>query len=258
MTTAYETPEELFDFGFMPNFDQRVEELAAIAESENWDYSGSTTKSYPILKNYLKYTWKRIAEERKVSITSDDLYACWNTGLISSRHEEIFVLYSKNNLPQSKQYWHFSRFSTTGKYELNRFSKLPEMAHYFDDPSLLVYDSRIELRVNYEHMIADNRSRFPASLQAMPDYQLQGLVLNAVEHAKRRVRRNYKTAIPQYYGGTLQLLLPLSLSDPNKADLAMVVEKFSDFYRAATCLTLEMAFNNARQLARPDRDWLNP
>jgi hypothetical protein len=35
--------------------------------------------------------------------------------------------------------------------------------------------------------------------------------------------------------------------NPSKADLALVVERFSDFYRAATCLTLDMAYNNARQ-----------
>jgi hypothetical protein len=37
----------------------------------------------------------------------------------------------------------------------------------------------------------------------------------------------------------MQLLLPLCLETP-------------------TCLTLDMAYNNARQLARPDTDWLQP
>lgn len=258
MTTAYDTPEQLFDFAFIPDFDGKIDELANLAEPENWDYVTPATVSHPILRNYIKYTWKRIAEEKKISITTDELYACWNTGLISSRQEEIFMVFSKNRLNAARQYWHFHKFATTGQHELNKFQKLPDMAHYFDDPSLLVYDSRLELRVNYEHMIADNRERFPASVQSMSDFQLQHLVLGAVENAKKRVRRNYKTAIPQYYDGTLQLLLPLSLVDPQQADLAMVAERFSDFYRAATCLTLEMAYNNARQLARPDRDWLNP
>ena len=258
MHEAYDTPEELFDFCYIPSFEQRLDELALLAEPENWDYSSTGTSTHPILKNYLKYTWKRIAEEKKVAITADEQHACWNTGLISPRHEEIFILFTKNHTPSARQYWHFNKFSTKGKNDLNRFPSLPDMAHYFDDPSLLVYDCRMELRVNYEHVIADNRTRFPAHLQSLTDYQLQGLVLSAVENARKRVRRNYKTAIPQYYGGTLQLLLPLSLSDPLQADLAMVVERYNDFYRAATCLTLEMAFNNARQLARPDRDWLNP
>ncbi|MCZ2075766.1 MAG: DUF3825 domain-containing protein [Bryobacterales bacterium] len=38
----------------------------------------------------------------------------------------------------------------------------------------------------------------------------------------------------------------------------MVVERHQTFYRASTCLTLDMAYNNARQLTKPDRDWLQP
>ena len=132
------------------------------------------------------------------------------------------------------------------------------MPHYFDDPSVLVFDTRKELRINVEHVVADNIDRFPPELQSMNPYGLQNIVKGAIDSAIERVKRNYKTAIPQYYQGSIQLLLPLSLTDPSKADLALVVERFSDFYRASTCLTLDMAYNNARQLARPDRDWLAP
>lgn len=34
--------------------------------------------------------------------------------------------------------------------------------------------------------------------------------------------------------------------------------RYGEMYRASTCLTLDMAINNARLLAKPDRDWLNP
>ena len=112
--------------------------------------------------------------------------------------------------------------------------------------------------MNVEHIINDNLDRFPVALKKMNPFGLQNLVKGAIESATQRVKRNYKTAIPQYYQGSVQLLLPLTLVDPTKADLALVAEKFSDFYRAATCLTLDMAYNNARQLARPDRDWLQP
>jgi hypothetical protein len=92
----------------------------------------------------------------------------------------------------------------------------------------------------------------------MADYQLQTFLSGAVENAKQRVRRNYKAAIPQYYRGKIQLLLPLCLTQPDVADLTLVVENHGAFYLASTCLTLDMAYNNARQLARPDRDWLQP
>ena len=132
------------------------------------------------------------------------------------------------------------------------------MAHYFDDPSQLVLDGRKELRVNVEHVISENRERFPEPYLTMAEYQLQTFLKGAIDNAKQRIRRNYKTAIPQYYRGRVQLLLPLCLTKPAVADLALVVDNHDTFYRAATCLTLDMAYNNARQLARPDRDWLVP
>ena len=41
-------------------------------------------------------------------------------------------------------------------------------------------------------------------------------------------------------------------------DLALVVTKNSsgNFYQGHTCLTLEMAYNNARLIAKPDSNWL--
>ncbi len=114
------------------------------------------------------------------------------------------------------------------------------------------------MRVNVEHIIEHNKARFPEQYKAMENYTLQTFLKGAIDNAKERVRRNYKTAIPQYYRGQIQLLLPLCLGNPRRADLALVVERHSTFYRASTCLTLDMAYNNARQITKPDRDWLQP
>lgn len=255
----YDFPEHFRDFVFMPKFDENIEFLSSLAEPEDWDYKSTDSyHSRPILRNYLTYTYRRVAEEKKIAITTDEEFACWNTGLITKKQEPVFILFEKNKLPDINSYWHFWKFCRKGEWDLNKFPTLPEMAHYFDDPSVLVFDTRKELRVNVEHIIEDNLTRFPAELQKMNPFGLQNLVKGAIDTAKERVKRNYKTAIPQYYQGSIQLLLPLTLLDPAKADLALVVERFTDFYRGATCLTLDMAYNNARQLARPDRDWLVP
>jgi len=85
-------------------------------------------------------------------------------------------------------------------------------------------------------------------------------LMGAEAQIKDRVYRNYKTAVPQYWRGRIQLLLPLCLQEDGRADLALVVEKDADAraYRGNTVLTLDMAYSNARLLARPDRDWLKP
>ena len=64
--------------------------------------------------------------------------------------------------------------------------------------------------------------------------------------------------IPHYYNGKLQLLLPLSLLSQEKADLALAVEKEGKRYISRTVLKLEWAYSNARLLAKPDREWLDP
>ena len=129
-------------------------------------------------------------------------------------------------------------------------------ANYFENSSDLIYDTRLELRPNVNHIIDDNIARFPTALQTMDKYQLGILLEGTIKDAIRRIRRNYKTAVPQYYDGRLQLLLPLCLTSKASADLALVIEKEHGVYRASTCLTLDMAINNARLIAKPDDEWL--
>lgn len=255
----YSLPDQLHEFALIPRLDEKIDELATIAETEDWEYQHTPPENpKPVLRNYLKYTYKRIAEEKKVSVSKDEEFSCINTGLITRNQESIYVIFEKNKLDTHPAYWHFNSFARKGQWELNKIPSLPEMAHYFDDPSHLVFDPRKELRPNVEHIIEDNKERFPENLKTMSNFGLQNIIKGAIESAIERAKRNYKTAIPQYYNGNIQLLLPLSLAEATKADLALVVERFDTFYRASTCLTLDMAYNNARQLARPDRDWLQP
>ncbi|MFN8616103.1 MAG: DUF3825 domain-containing protein [Dehalococcoidia bacterium] len=252
-------PENFIELVFMPHMDEHLDSLAALAEPEEWDYRHTPTEHVkPILFNYLRYTYQRVAEEEKIGLAADGSAIAFDTGLVTATQEPIYCFCTQNRLPDARQPWHFHAWRRKGEWDMTRFAALPPMAHYFDDPSKLVLDPRRDLRVNVEHIVLENKERFPAPYNTMPDYQLQTFLNGAIANAKERVRRNYKTAIPQYYRGRLQLLLPLCLSHPDTADLALVVEDHADFYRASTCLTLDMAYNNARQLARPDRDWLQP
>ncbi len=80
----------------------------------------------------------------------------------------------------------------------------------------------------------------------------------AVEAVKQRARRNYKTAVPQLHRGEIQLVLPLSLDGSGAAHLALVIRRAGNDYIGETILPLSWAVQNARLLARPDRDWLVP
>lgn len=251
-------PQDMFKFAFIPNLAESLASLKSLAEPEDWEYHNTQNEHpLPVLYNYLKYTYKRLSEEGKISLSKDGQFACWNTGLVTLGQEPIFAFFEVNRSSNGAP-WFFKGFVRKGHWELTKFDTLPDIAHYFSDPSVLVLDGRSEVRTNVEHIIEANRDRFPEPYKQMSDYQLQTSLNGAINNAQERVKRNYKAAVPQYHNGKIQLLLPICLSSPDKADLALVVEKFSDFYRASTCLTLDMAYNNARQLARPDKDWLQP
>jgi len=258
----YELTESLYDFAQIPNFPNVIEQLKNIVEDEDWTYHHSiSTSTYPILENYINNTYRRIALEKKVSYSKDTKYCCFDTGLISkTQGESVYMLFQENTNPTIECYWHFFKFFRQGEYEVNKFAKLPDMAFYWDDPSKLIYDTRKELVVNLEHILADNKPRFPAPYNTMPDYNLKMYVNGCILSSINKLQRNYKIAVPQYFftANAVQLLIPLCLITPQTADLAIVVEDYGTMYRASTCLTLDMAMNNARLLARPDRDWLNP
>ena len=243
----------LFEYAWVANFYDRIRELKSLAMDEDWDYKKHPTGKDPILANYVKHTFVKLYEEGKVFEQKD--YSVFNTGLVTDYQEEIYALCQKNRRQGSIK-WFFLGWRKASDRDLMKFTSLPENANYFENSSDLIYDTRLELRPNVNHIIDDNITRFPTALQSMDKYQLGVLLQGTINDAIRRIRRNYKTAVPQYYDGRLQLLLPLCLTSKATADLALVIEKENGVYRASTCLTLDMAINNARLIAKPDDEWL--
>ena len=89
---------------------------------------------------------------------------------------------------------------------------------------------------------------------------------SAIERARLLAERNYKLAIPQYWMDTneIQYLLPIYLGEREENGrpecalaLRLVQTGRAPYYRGATILTLDMAYNNARLLAKPDVFWLD-
>ena len=250
-------------FAVCPDLENQLHVLATdLAQKENWDYRlTQSTKPFPVLRSFLFYTFARLEAEGKIAIAPGKAgteVACFNTGLASERQEAIFAVFSKNrDRSPTAPPWSLEQFAKESDRALTYFSQRPDIVNYFTDPSELLYDTRIDLVVDVDHVIGDNRERFPSELKGN-EFAMRSALDGAIIAAKRRVRRNYKTAIPQYYRGSLQLLLPLCLVKPERADLGLVVARENQVYRASTVLTLDMAYNNARLVARPDTEWLDP
>lgn len=256
---------ELFKFAVFPNYDNAINFLAEnLADKEEWDFTDTSTKSNSILKNYLEFTFRKLLQEKKVRFTTGNKFACFNTGLVTENLEDIFAYFEeyRNPRPEFTTPFCFKAFlKKSDNNVLRHFSNfIPDVADFFDKPELLIFNPKCDLIPDLDHIIKDNLSRFPTHLQNADDAELRRQLVGAIDEVKKKARTNYKIAVPQYYDSKIQLLLPLCLTSgsPNP-DLALVIHKLNETtYTARTCLTLKMAYNNARLIVKPQSNWLKP
>ncbi|HUC24912.1 MAG TPA: DUF3825 domain-containing protein [Streptosporangiaceae bacterium] len=245
-----------------------AETLAGLAEREDWNYRIHPAKDqFVILRSYLKYTFLRLNELPGHLVYSEDEGSlAFNTGLVTAFQEHIFALFRRRPDDELGPRWVLRSFEKASSVPfLELFGRnIPPLAYYYDDPAQLVFDVRLPLSVNVEHVPHDP-DRFPESLNLLTAQDLAAQVNAKAPEAVERVRRNYKTAIPQFYRdgktgqGKMQLLLPVALLRRDHAELALAVDRLeSGVYLGRTVLTLDWAYNNARLLTRPDTDWLKP
>lgn len=188
-----------------------------------------------------------------------------------------------------------------GKQLVDCFNPLPEPPSYFNRNEDLFYDHTKQLHTDFEHIIIDNIKRLPLrflydqffdttearelveKIRAESDrytrdamyeqlkeiimsnsrlfVRIQNRIKDSIELAQKRVRWNYKTAVPSYFPkrDSMSLMLPLALVDESKPDVALVVELTrSGSYQGQTILTLAQAYVDARLMCRLTGDWLIP
>lgn len=229
---------------FNVNWNNYTEQLASIAATELW-----SNKTYPnkgILANYIVKTYNKLQSERNIVFGQD--YALFNTGLFTKYYELIYAYQSG------------SEISFLTGYELSSMgvTERPERANYFENPELLLFNWNYPIDVQYKHILDDDRNKNRLPEEFLNSANMVTILNGAIDTMKKRVSSNYKLAIPQYYDGKIQLLLPLCLLSDNKPDIAIAVTKTETCYQGHTCLTLDMAYNNARLIAKPESNWLNP
>lgn len=262
----------LQQFAIFPDSRQAFIDLKNMAEIENWDYINRPTRTNPVLRSYLNQTIKRIQDQDKVFVgksSSDQKeYAYFNTGLVTPQQDEIFAYFVKQRsykeltgwgLEMPK--WYFMEFNTNQSVYRRYFTDVPEIATYFSEAEItdLILDTRVPIIPDKEHLVKRKSRVESERIRNLDDQAFIEEIKDSIDLAIRRIKRNYKTAIPHFYDNRIQFLLPLCFR-ANKADAvgALVVNKNENIYEAHTILSLDQAYNNARLLAKPDREWLNP
>lgn len=194
--------QRLFDFAWIPSVNEQLQDLAAMAQPEDWAYRHTPNPGpNPILYSYFLQTFERLQTQAKV--TEAETWSCFDTGLVTPNQEEIFALFERHRMPE-RQPWFFKGFCRESDRALIRFAALPDIATYFDDPRELLYDPRIDLRPDYDHIIDDNYERIPEPYNQTCNedikHQLRNILQGAIDHAKRGIQRNDKTAV-SWQGG---------------------------------------------------------
>ncbi len=260
-------------FAEFDDFNSSLLDINSKAENEVWDYIKNPTSGIPVLWSYINQTFDRIQTQAKIvkgnSSVDGKEYAYFNTGLVTPYQDEIYGYFLKIGVVDKSNQWHvrqpeyeFLEFETDQSRFRKYFPNNPDFATYFSDAEVreLIFDTSLNggrIIIDREH-IKNRKSRFPPKIAVMDDETFFDAITKSIELAIKRVRRNYKTGIPHFYDGKIQFLLPLCMLTKKDADLALVVNKEEHVYKAHTVLTLDQAYNNARLLAKPDREWLNP
>lgn len=260
MGTIY---EDVF-LGTTDKYNQKLEMLAKMAQPEKWTYKKIKDKDpYRILRNYIHFTYNRLDEEEKIIKSSDGKFCCMNTGLLTVYNQEIVAIFAKND-KEGKQPWFLNGFfKETDKFFTTNFSSLPPLADYFNNVRDLIYDNNLELNLRKEHIIDDNFERFVEA-----GYSSKELISVLLDSAKgtleKKLKRNFKLALPFYYRNTetgeskIQLLAPLYFPGA-PVRLALVLNKIQseakEYYEGVTVLPVEWAYMNSRLIVKPDEEW---
>lgn len=255
--------EELYKFAYLTDdYQAQIDALFALARPERWDYLvDPQPNNHQVLRNYINHTFKRLHYLHEKSPTECYLYQrgktfCFNTGLFTERFEPIYALFGPNETGRVAK-WKLFGFYKQSAYELNKVYPLPQRANYFDSVRDLLFDTRRELRINIDHILGDeeNLKRVPEKYRDTSSLPIK-IRAHAIEYAKIRIQENYKAAVPQYFKGKIQFLIPICLDDPAVVDMSLAVRREGGIYSGKTCLTLDMAYNNARLISKPESDWL--
>lgn len=291
-----------FSFDTTAKVNAFYDALAEKAMKENWkwsDASQNVTFSQPILKSYLEYTYYRLLDEdaeaeRKdvpLKIITENNKRYFNSGLLDRNFRQIIIVGDAMDLQQEipgvgictwKMMRNIHAYSHNAPEVARMFkeNELPGIATYFEDYRQVVFDARLDIHTNDNHIFEDGvaRGRLPKyqdEYNRVKDNEMERELLlariardfdSARDRAKLMAERNYKLAVPQFWKetGEIQFLLPIYLGEREEAEkpqcaLVLSLDKTGRrwYYRGETILTLDMAYSNTRLIAKPDVFWLN-
>lgn len=214
--------------------------LAELALDERWYYGdiedlAEAKNKYPILKNYLIYTFMRLCHEGKVNIAVDpqtgEEYAAFNTGLVDHKYEYIYAIFKQESKYSQTYYWYLHAFAVAGEDEgkvlVRLFNPLPAKANYFGDriESMLYDTSTGSLSCDYTHILVERAERFPPEFfeDNCPESftTIDGLRISEVAAQDAETQRRYFSALSEKIANDSRILKRLKNRFEDAVELAI-------------------------------------
>lgn len=194
---------ELFSFAFCGTkeaFEDKLRNLAELAEEEKWCYDSREDDPYHILRYYIIDTFSRCLKENKILYSSDNEYCCFNTGLLTKNSQDILALFMKNDRTGEQQ-WKLLRFVSRESLDyMNHFDTVAQLPVYWNSFDELYFNPDLDIQLSMDHIIDDNWERISNVIGNQFNKTIVKQLLNgAVMETKAKIKRNMRLVVPQYY-----------------------------------------------------------
>ncbi len=238
-----------------------LKNLADLAENEKWTSSNNNGHQFDILFYYVMKTFEIISKQNLIEYSDNRDFAVFNTGLMTQNGEDIYGYFEPNVRPGA-QSWFFKGFAKeSDRVFSNHVFKKPSLAKYDNDVEEFCFNSSAPIEFNADHIFDDHwedEDRFPVEIKNMGKPLAIASIRSAFLITKKKILRNPRLAVPQYYQGKITFLLPISIETNDGAKvMALAIEKTPNgSYRANTIFDLSSAYKKARLMTKPESNWL--
>jgi ribosomal protein S30 len=263
------------------DFDASFKSIAekTIDGYDSWEFQQPRFKAkyshgaVPKLKNYLNYTFVRLAElEQRTAgyflFDKDQEWVCFNTGLHNAFGADLLAVFQKykpnaNPNQEVRPDWVYKGCYAPNDHQYRTIfgTKVPDIAWYSNDSADYVFNTSYNLDKDaFDHLF--ERAKERAGLPNATDEVVRNYLRGTIENLVPKIRRNYKIAIPVYFveEKRMQLLLPFGSASSSSETSCFLVERddANKTYHLKTIFDLDQAYFSARLITRPDKEWLNP